>query len=155
MFSDLRRLTKWLAMLGMALSLKAQTNSLSGMERFFVPPAVHLRAEFAEASVKAVELRERKMKEMAVLAQPTPTKSEARRSDTYAVSMTGSADGLQSLQSFKIIPPPKSSGNFIESAFRTEVYHVGKTKISCSLLTAIKRKNPLCLLNPIFLNISW
>jgi len=39
--------------------------------------------------------------------------------------------------------------------FRPEVIHLGKTYVSCSLLTAIKRKNPLCLINPIFFNLSW
>ena len=34
---------------------------------------------------------------------------------------------------------------------------VGKTTVSCSILTAIKRKNPLCLINvnPYFLKVSW
>jgi len=43
----------------------------------------------------------------------------------------------------------------IDSIFRPEVYHGRKVYVSCSVLTAIKRKNPLCLLNPLFLHVSW
>jgi hypothetical protein len=44
---------------------------------------------------------------------------------------------------------------FVDSVFRPEVYHLGKTEVSCSFLTAIKRKNPLCLLNPLVVQVSW
>jgi len=30
-----------------------------------------------------------------------------------------------------------------------------KVSVSCSIITAIKRKNPLCLINPIFLDVRW
>jgi hypothetical protein len=43
----------------------------------------------------------------------------------------------------------------IDSIFRPDPVHVGKATMSCTLLTAIKRKNPLCLLNPIFFQLSW
>jgi hypothetical protein len=43
-----------------------------------------------------------------------------------------------------------------EAVFKPEEFKLGRTaKLSCSVLTAIKRKNPLCLINPIFLNVSW
>jgi hypothetical protein len=53
--------------------------------------------------------------------------------------------------------PPSDSAviRWAEGTFRPEVVHLGKTTLTCSLITAIKRKNPLCLLNPIFLNFSW
>jgi hypothetical protein len=51
--------------------------------------------------------------------------------------------------------PDDGFARCVDSLFRPEVLHIGKTYISCSLLTAIKRKNPLCLINPIFLTISW
>ena len=41
------------------------------------------------------------------------------------------------------------------STFRPEVFKIGKTSVSCSIVTAIKRKNPLCLLNPFVLSVSW
>jgi len=43
----------------------------------------------------------------------------------------------------------------LNGIFLPEPFRIGKTTVSCSLVTAIKRKNPLCLLNPIVLNISW
>ena len=49
-------------------------------------------------------------------------------------------------------PEPRSK---IEAIFEPEVVSFGKAKLTCSLLTAIKRKNPLCLINPIFLQLSW
>ena len=42
-----------------------------------------------------------------------------------------------------------------DGIFRPEVVHFRKIEISCSLITAIKRKNPLCLINPIFFSASW
>jgi hypothetical protein len=55
--------------------------------------------------------------------------------------------------------PETRSDNLIErsldNTFRPELLHVGKTTVSCTLITAIKRKNPFCLLNPIFLQWSW
>jgi len=54
---------------------------------------------------------------------------------------------------------PESRNYFVRSVntmFDTEPMRVGKTTtVTCSLVTAIKKKNPLCLLNPLVLNISW
>ena len=55
-------------------------------------------------------------------------------------------------------PEPPSDNLLIriaDSTFRPEVFKIGKTSVSCSIVTAIKRKNPLCLLNPFVLSISW
>ena len=55
-------------------------------------------------------------------------------------------------------PEPPSENLLIriaDSTFRPEVFRIGKTSVSCSIVTAIKRKNPLCLLNPFVLSISW
>ncbi len=42
-----------------------------------------------------------------------------------------------------------------EGTFRPEVLRVGGTEVTCSLVTAVKRKNPLCLLDPILINVAW
>ena len=42
-----------------------------------------------------------------------------------------------------------------EKTFEPSVFHIGKTDVTCSVLTAIEHKNPLCLLNPYFLTVSW
>jgi hypothetical protein len=57
-------------------------------------------------------------------------------------------------------PAPPSSSFLVratDAAFTPEPVHIGKTTMfSCSVLTAIKRKNPLCLLDTLpFLQISW
>jgi len=41
------------------------------------------------------------------------------------------------------------------STFEPEVFHFRKVSVTCSLLTAIKRKNPFCLISPVFLNVAW
>jgi len=43
----------------------------------------------------------------------------------------------------------------LNSVFASEVIRFRKVELSGSLITAIKRKNPLCLLNPIVFNLSW
>jgi hypothetical protein len=55
-------------------------------------------------------------------------------------------------------PEPPSDNLLIriaDSTFRPEVFKIGKASVSCSIVTAIKRMNPLCLLNPFVLGISW
>jgi hypothetical protein len=43
----------------------------------------------------------------------------------------------------------------VNNIFTPEVVYLGKIPVTCSIVTAIKRKNPLCLLNPIFFQASW
>lgn len=43
----------------------------------------------------------------------------------------------------------------LNNTFSPEVIHYRKADVSCTIYTAIKRKNPFCLLNPIFFNVSW
>jgi hypothetical protein len=54
-------------------------------------------------------------------------------------------------------PEPETPlSRFMDKTFSPEVIHLGgHAKASCTLYTAIVRKNPLCLLNPMFLFISW
>lgn len=53
---------------------------------------------------------------------------------------------------------PESDNVFVRlanSVFEPTPVRIGKTTVAFSLITAIKKKNPLCLFNPIVLNISW
>ena len=43
----------------------------------------------------------------------------------------------------------------MDAIFAPEVIMIGDTAIAFSPYTAIKRKNPLCLLNPIPIAVSW
>jgi len=58
---------------------------------------------------------------------------------------------------FERPPAPADSAvaRWAQNAFTPDVMHLGKTTVSCSLVTAIKRKNPLWLLDPYFLQVSW
>lgn len=50
---------------------------------------------------------------------------------------------------------PRGSGGIIDAIFEPEIIRMGKTAVSGAIITAYKRKNPLCLLNPIFFDLSW
>ena len=57
-------------------------------------------------------------------------------------------------------PEPETPiGHFMERTFSPEIIRLGnrssKAFATCTLYTAIKRKNPLCLLNPMFIFVSW
>jgi hypothetical protein len=43
----------------------------------------------------------------------------------------------------------------IAAAFRPEIIHVGHVRITSPIITAIARRNPLCLLDPMVLGISF
>ena len=46
-------------------------------------------------------------------------------------------------------------GRAIDTIFTPEPIRLGGTQIAFSPITAIKRRNPLCLLNPLVFNVSW
>ena len=50
---------------------------------------------------------------------------------------------------------PNPFDQFFETVFAPKVFHLGRLDLSCSVLTAIQRQNPLCLLNPIFFQLAW
>jgi hypothetical protein len=86
-----------------------------------------------------------------------------RRDETYALGSFTREFDLRMYErldreGYFTRPELKSDAFFdraIDNIFQPEVIRFRKTTVSCSLYTAIKRKNPLCLINPIFLNVSW
>lgn len=64
---------------------------------------------------------------------------------------------LEQSGNLKLLEPMPQSGSrgVINTIFEPDVIHLGRTAVSGSIITAYKRKNPLCLLNPIFFNLSW
>jgi hypothetical protein len=129
----------------LTLTTIAQTNCLPPFSQLFILPEPLLRAEWSERTMPAVESR--------------PGQLEEQRSDSFAVSAPRNDRAFPYEQRVYIVGPfQKSEDVFsrsIDSIFRPEEFRVGKTTVSCSILTAIKRKNPLCLLNPLFVNVSW
>jgi hypothetical protein len=134
----------------------AETNGTPNCNRLFVLPETHLRVEFEKESRTALALREANS---SALTKKKTVQSEARHADTFIVATDLRAGEFQQYQRFTIIPPVHESDDGLtqcfDAVFRPEEYHVGKTMFSCSILTAINRKNPLCLLNPEFLHWSW
>ena len=54
--------------------------------------------------------------------------------------------------------PEPSTSKFVrwtDAILLPERVRVRKTSVSCSVVTAVKRKNPLCLLSPRLLDLSW
>jgi hypothetical protein len=55
-------------------------------------------------------------------------------------------------------PAPPSDDLYLrgmDAIFKPEPVRVGKTSVAFTPITAIKRKNPLALLNPLVLSVSW
>ena len=86
-----------------------------------------------------------------------------RPAESLALSNASSDAGLRLYRrleqsgNLSLLEPvtPSGSGGIIDAIFEPEVIRMGKTSVSGSIITACKRKNPLCLLNPIFFNFSW
>jgi len=53
------------------------------------------------------------------------------------------------------LPSDNRLERLLNSTFEPEVIRLGNVSVSCSAVTAIKRKNPFCLLNMIFLRVEW
>jgi hypothetical protein len=53
--------------------------------------------------------------------------------------------------------PPSDSAfaRAVDSVLHPEVITLGKTRLQCSIIKAIKRKNPLCLIDATVLKLSW
>jgi hypothetical protein len=152
-----------LMIVGMALTSAAETNSISQLSRLFVLPEPHLRAEYIEPPASQMDLQPREFSFSSSPAERRSSPLETQHSDAFIPTADrGDTDFPQYNrfhQDLGIIQPLHGSDNLVtrcfDSVFRPEEFHVGKTTVECSILTAIKRKNPFCLINPIFLNVSW
>jgi hypothetical protein len=144
---------------GMTLTVVAETNSIPPVTGLFVLPEPHLRSGFTEPYLSQTDSRQREINPSSSSVEVSPGRLDVHRSDSIILT-TGRGDtDFQQYQHFDIIEPVHESDNRIsrclDSVFLPEEVHIGKTTVSCSILTAIKRKNPFCLINPIFLNVSW
>jgi hypothetical protein len=59
-----------------------------------------------------------------------------------------------------LVKPPGSADRNdlerkIDAAFAPKILHAGSVRIYSPIVTAIARKNPLCLIDPMFLGISF
>ena|SRR5215471_9479652 len=151
----------------------AETNSAS-MTLSFVLPTTQLRCIAPERAqgTNATEPQPQHpetnaLQSISVLRWPTldqlsSTEVEPVAADSFSVSVRGSDLEMQVCRrledgGYLTRPEPETPlTHFLDRTFSPEVIHLGRNATaSCTLYTAIVRKNPLCLLNPMFLFISW
>ncbi len=149
---------------GMATTATAQTNSSGDSIRFFSIPTVQLRTVLGEPPASRIGPQEGKAGRH---SWPVETRlADPKVQPSHAFTSVATSDDQDFRlpygrhYDFDLIRPTKVSADpvtrALDSIFRPEEFHVGRTyTVSCSLLTAIKRKNPLCLVNPLFLSVSW
>ena len=151
---------------GMATTTMAQTNSSANHIRFFSIPTAQLRTVDTNLPPSRTGLQQGEVGlhwwqvETSVTdpkVQPSHALTSVVKSDDQDFRLPyGSHYDFDSI----IIRPAKVPADpvtwVLDSVFRPEEFNVGRTiTVSCSILTAVKRKNPLCLLNPLFLSVSW
>jgi hypothetical protein len=149
------------------LSAWSQTNCDPSASKLFAMPHAELR-RLDSHSEKLHQTASSDVEQSQVAAAPRPSLDSSR-------AVTGDFSSHWTLDNFRSDfdrrmyqrledggylerPTPNSENRFdrcVTAIFKPEVFQVGKTSVSCSLLTAIKRRNPLCLINPIFFNLSW
>lgn len=159
----------WISFLcGIAAS--AQTNCLSSAHDLFALAETHLRAlpDFSHpASPTATVDPPASAPHLAPVASAAPDVSRSVSSRTEKMSLSVETDYFDPDAFHRLeesgffvrqdTGPPTGLAKCMDAIFRPEVIHLGHggAAVTCTLYTAIKRKNPLCLLNPIFFNLSW
>jgi hypothetical protein len=141
---------------GTCLCCSAQTNTCPKPAVSFFQPCLQLRQEPAPLPApKALPGQAERSLVKNTSAPALPAKLEVS---------TASADGLHGSfvrsDEFYLLRAEEPAfdhgvNRFMDQVFRPEEFHVGKYSVSSSITTAIKRKNPLCLLNPIVFQVSW
>jgi hypothetical protein len=138
----------------------AQTNAPQPELHWLVMTAPHLRGE----SIASVQLNSSRGEEGLDASQNQSPTADFKSQPPGSFSLSSSREDTEFYlrnRDFQLIPPPKAMSSDpithgFDSVFRPEEFHIGRTAtLSCSIATAIKRRNPLCLLNPTFLHVSW
>lgn len=163
---------KTLAVLGLCLagwtSMTAQTNQQPFRPDWFVIPQLSLRPPIPEKT-PILPLPEFKLQTTLVLPQESdhPSTSLTIESPAFLTQELSTAEKLRDFdlqiydrlekQGFfnRVEPTENRIERFLDSVFSPETIQFRKVTFSCSVVTAFKRKNPLCLLNPCVLQLSW
>ena len=152
------------------LPASAETNSATTLS--FALPTAQLRtiSPKEEAPVEKVAQESQPERTLLILDVPRRTNLlhiasadfEPVAAEKFSVSVRGSALEMEVYRrleegGYLTRPEPETPlEHFLDRSFSPEVIHIGRhATASCTLYTAIVRKNPLCLLNPMFLFISW
>jgi hypothetical protein len=147
----------------------AQTNINSGLSRSFSLPSLQLRpfsSESETTSPKPSSETRENLGFQIVSSQPVQISLSYDTKPSRLVAELTLKDTQRELEIYRRLEAggyltrqnPTSDNALdraLDSAFLPATIHFRKFDLSCSLVTAIQRKNPLCLLNPIFLNVSW
>jgi len=132
---------------GMTLSVVScvgQTNCSTGKALGFSLPPLRLKAELQAEAEKVAS----------TISLPTPATLQAQ-TVAFESSLSDTEFHSRVVRSDEFYLTRTERLSFVQSIFTPEVVHIGKVPVSCTIVTAIKRKNPLCLLNPYFIQISW
>ncbi len=134
------------------LAARAQTNfSTAG----FVLPPMHLRAELT------LDSPEDNSTAAPFLVHAVETNSPEREmvassGETFNALETYNTRSDRLYLTPEIEPPAQSPlGTNLSSIGEPEVLHLGHRTLSCSAITAVKRRNPLCLVNATVLKMTW
>jgi hypothetical protein len=150
---------------------RSQTNATLVESNVFCLPQLQLGLPVLQLSPSTQSAAICGLKEF-TLASPLPTQPDSTpASTTNAVSFTNTLN-LAASETFSDVSPypTRDLGRFltkrdpeslsllrhpVDAIFEPESLRLGKVTFSCSIVTAIKRRDPLCLLNPAFLGFSW
>ncbi len=153
-----------MVIVAVALTTAAQTNPFPQSLRWLVLPDPHLRTESTEPVMIKSDAQKQPADSNSILAELSRADLKIQHAEPITLRVDQRDQDFQQYRrrwrNFGFIrPAPAPDGilsRSLDSVFRPEEFKVGRTAtVSCSILTAIKRKNPLCLLNPIFLKMSW
>lgn len=81
-----------------------------------------------------------------------------------SASTPETATALQSYNAradrFYLVPTPEQAsaspaGRALNSIAQPEIVRLGNKPVECSVVTAVKRKNPLCLINATIFKMTW
>src|SRR6266581_325837 len=153
-------------------NLFAQTNSPSVSPQLFSIPQIGLRLSNPESDrgTPVVTDNSRLLHLASEQSQDVSVGSETATNAGPETSFeTTSASGSLSGASLRIyerlekggyltrpeLPSEDRLDRLVNTIFVPEPVQFRKISVSCSIITAIKRKNPLCLINPIFLDVRW
>jgi hypothetical protein len=144
----------------LTLTAMAQTNSLPPAKELFVVAAPHLRTESTKVSKPDADQPRVHLSSPTKETDTADLQSQLPGSFSVGTSYKNTDAYLRHHDFGLILPPKPASRDPItrgfDAVFRPEEFRFGRSAtFSCTITTAIKRKNPLCLLNPLFLQVTW
>lgn len=138
---------------------RAQTNSDASYTNWLAVPAPHLQFSDPEPVHSAPSIDEVHLALPKVIAMPSLAVEPVHSSFVLGTDQFDSDFFERELRRGLIAPPAEPRDRLsrgFEAVFKPEEVRIGRrATFSCTIWTAIKRKDPLCLLNPIFLHVSW